>query len=170
MAKAKDTDRKILQELLRNSKISDRQLGKKLGISQATVTRRRRILEREIIGDYTFIPIWSKMGYEIFAINLIKSKPSIATTEKYEAIRKKGQEWLMKQPNIIMAGGCQGPGVNAFAISVHRNYPDFDEFTRRFKLEWGEAIDDFQPILINLVGNQIVKPFNLKYLSQTEQP
>lgn len=166
MAKSRDSDRKILQELMKNSKISDRQLGKKLGISQATVTRRRRMLEREVIENYTFIPNWSKFGYEIFAISLIKSKQSLATLEKYDAVRKRGQEWLMKQPNIIMAGGCQGPGVNAFNISVHRNYSDFDEFIQRFKLEWGEAIDDIQTVLINLAGKQVLKPFNLKYLSQ----
>ena len=79
MAKSRDSDRKILQELMKNSKISDRQLGKKLGISQATVTRRRRMLEREVIENYTFIPNWSKFGYEIFAISLIKSKQSLAT-------------------------------------------------------------------------------------------
>jgi DNA-binding Lrp family transcriptional regulator len=169
MEKIRDIDRRILQELIKNSKVSDRQLGKKLGISQATITRRRKMLEREIIQDYTFIPNWSKLGYEIFAINLIKSKQALATKEKYNATRKKGEEWLIRQANILMAGGCQGPGVNAFNISVHRNYADFDDFIQRFKLEWGEAIDDIQTVLINLAGKQVLKPFNFKALSLIEQ-
>jgi DNA-binding Lrp family transcriptional regulator len=169
MEKIRDIDRRILQELIKNSKVSDRQLGKKLGISQATITRRRKMLEREIIQDYTFIPNWSRLGYEIFAISLIKSKTSLATTQKYNAVRKKGQEWLMQQPSVLMAGGCQGPGVNAFNISVHRNYADFDDFVQRFKLEWGEAIDDIQTVLINLAGKQVLKPFNFRQLSLTEE-
>jgi len=168
MEKIKDIDRAILQALIRNSKVSDRQLGKKLGISQATVTRRRRMLEREVIQDYTFIPNWSKLGYEILAISLIKSKEALATKEKYDAVRKKGEEWLMKQSCILMAGGCQGPGVNAFNISVHRNYSGYDAFNQEFKLEWGEAIDDVQTVLINLAGKQVLKPLNFKALSLTE--
>ena len=167
MEQIRDVDRRILQELISNSKVSERGLGKKLGISQATVTRRRKMLEREVIQDYTFIPNWSKLGYEIFAISLIKSKEALATKEKYDNVRKRGEGWLIKQPSILMAGGCQGPGVNAFNISIHRNYAEFDDFIQRFKLEWGEAIDDIQIVLINLAGKQVLKPLNFKALLLT---
>jgi len=45
MTKLKVIDYKILFELTKNSKISDRKLAKKVGVSQPTITRRRAKLE-----------------------------------------------------------------------------------------------------------------------------
>jgi len=168
MSKLRDIDLKILFELMKNAKLSDRQISKKLGISQPTVTRRRTMLEKQFIDGYTLVPKWDKLGFEIFAITLVRSKPSLATKEQYEKIRKRGLEWLMKQSNIIMAGGCRGPGVNSFNLSLHKNYADYDEFMHRFRLEWGDAIDDIQSVLVSLAGRELLKPMHLKYLTQTE--
>jgi len=168
MRKLKPFDLKLLYELMKNAKRSDRDLAKKLGVSQPTVTRTRAFLEKELIEGYTTIPNWGKLGYEIFAITLIKVKSETATKERYEEVRKRGLEWLMKQPNIIMAGGCRGSRADSFNISLHKNYPDYDEFMRRLRLEWGEAIDDVQTILVNLVGKELLKPLHFKYLSETE--
>jgi len=44
---------KLLFELIKNSKRSDRDLAKILGISQPTVTRLRKVLEKEAITQYT---------------------------------------------------------------------------------------------------------------------
>jgi len=90
MVELKPSDYKLLLELMKDSKRSDRQLAKVLGISQPTVTRKRGFLEKELIDGYTAIPKWDKLGYEIFAITLVKIKPAIASREKYEATRKKG--------------------------------------------------------------------------------
>ncbi len=54
----KDIDYKILYELMKNSKVSDRQLAKKIGVSQPTIIRRRSRLEKEVINGYTAIPKW----------------------------------------------------------------------------------------------------------------
>jgi len=160
-------DRKLLRELLKDAKRSDRELSKKLGVSQPTVSRRRVQLEKELSDGYTIVPKWNKLGYEIMAITLVKSKSVLASKEKYESIRKKGLEWLMKQPNIIMSSGCSGLGFNVFNLSLHRNYSDYDEFTRNFKLEWGDAIEEIESIIINLAGPEVLKPLNLKYLAET---
>ena len=56
MTKLKDIDFKILFELMKNSKTSDRKLAKKIGVSQPTVTRRRARLQKEVIEGYTTIP------------------------------------------------------------------------------------------------------------------
>ncbi|HKZ94540.1 MAG TPA: AsnC family transcriptional regulator [Candidatus Bathyarchaeia archaeon] len=167
MKRPKDTDRRIISELIKNAKLSDRQISRKLGVSQPTVTRRRTLLEKQLIEGYTLVPKWDKFGYEIFAITLVKSKPSLSTKEQYEAVRKRGTEWLMKQPNVIMGGGCRGAGANSFMISLHKNYSEYDEFMYQYRREWGDAIDDVQPILVNLVGRELLKPLNLKYLAET---
>ena len=48
---------------MKNSKLSDRKLSKKIGVSQPTVTRRRARLEKEILDGYTAIPKWTELGY-----------------------------------------------------------------------------------------------------------
>ena len=159
-------DAKLLLELMKNAKRSDRELAKTLGVSQPTVTRTRAFLEKELIEGYTAIPKWGKLGYQLFAITLVKAKSETASRERYDAIRKKGLEWLMKQPCIIMAGGCRGTGADSFMISIHKSYSDYDECMRNYRLELGTIIDEVQTILVNLVGRELLKPLNLKYIAE----
>ena len=168
MKKLKDIDYQILFELMKNSKTSDRQLARRIGVSQPTITRRRAGLEKELIDGYTSIPKWDKFGYEIFAITLVKSKSSLASKEKYDLVRKRGVEWLMNRHNIIMAGGCRGDGTNAFMISIHKNYTDLDDFMREFNLELGDTLDDTNTIIVNLAGKDLIKPLHLKYLAEAK--
>ncbi|MDH5448453.1 MAG: Lrp/AsnC family transcriptional regulator [Candidatus Bathyarchaeota archaeon] len=168
MYKLKDIDYKILRELLNNSKTSDRQVAKKIGISQPTVTRRRARLERELIDGYTAIPKWEKLGYEILAITLVKTKEALGLKDSYKNAHEKGIKWLMKQPNVLMSGGCRGMGVSGFMISVHKSYSDYDSFMSKHKRELGDTFTDVQTVLVNLGGNQILKPFHLKYLAEAK--
>jgi DNA-binding Lrp family transcriptional regulator len=166
--KLKPLDYKLLFELMKNAKRSDRQLAKLLRVSQPTVSRRRAFIEKELIDGYTAVPKWKKLGYEILAITLIKTKSGLASKEKYAAVRKRGLEWLMKQPNIIMSGGCRGMGVSAFMISVHKNYSDYDEFMYKYRLELADTVDDLQTVIVNLAGRELLKPLHLKYLAETK--
>lgn len=168
MRKLKPLDYKLLFALMKNAKRSDRQLAKLLGVSQPTVSRRRAFIEKELIDGYTAIPKWKKLGYEILAITLIKTKSDLASKEQYPAVRKRGLEWLMKQPNIIMSGGCRGMGVTALMMSVHKSYSDFDDFMYRYRLELADTVDDLQTVLVNLGGRELLKPLHLKYLAETE--
>lgn len=161
-------DYKLLQELIKNSRRSDRQLAKVLGSSQPTVTRRRSSLEKEVIESYTAIPRWEKLGYELFAITFVKIKAVIASKEKYDETRKKGLEWLMKQPCIIMSGSCRGMGVDSFMISIHKSYKDYDDFMREHRLELGDFVEDVQSALVNLAGKEIVKTLSFRCLTGPE--
>jgi DNA-binding Lrp family transcriptional regulator len=169
MRKLNPVDYKLLFELMKNARRSDRELAKILGVSQPTVSRRRGFLERELIDDYTAIPKWEKLGYEIFAITLVKTKPVFSTKEKYLTVRKRGMTWLMKQPNIIMGGAIEGIGMNSFIFSIHKNYSDYDEFLHDVRLEMGDLIDEVQTLLVNLGARERVKPLNFKYLAELEE-
>ncbi len=168
MTGLRDIDRKILFELLRNSKISDRQLGKRLGVSQATVTRRRKMLEKDVIDSYTLVPRWDKIGYDILAINFVKVKPTIASGNEYQAVRDRGLKWLMSQSNIIMTASCRGMGMDAFNISIHKSYSDYDEWFTSFRQTMGDLADEMQSVLVNLKGKEVLKPLNFKYLAESK--
>jgi DNA-binding Lrp family transcriptional regulator len=168
MKEFKSLDYKLLSELIRNSRRSDRELAKVLHVSQPTVTRRRALVEKELIDGYTAIPRWEKLGYELFAITFVKIKAVIASKEKYSDTRKKGLEWMTKQPCIIMSGACRGMGVDSFMISIHKSYKDYDEFLRNHKLELGEFVEDVQSILVNLSGKEILKTLSFRCLFEAE--
>ena len=168
MSELKPIDRRILFELIKNSRRSDRELAKITNVSQPTITRRRTSLEKELVESYTVIPKWTKLGYNLFAITLVKIKTDTASKEKYDTVRKRGMEWLMSQPNILMAGGCRGMGVESFMISIHKTYADFDEFMHYYRLELGDLAEDVQSIIVNLAGRELLKPFNVKYLAEAE--
>lgn len=168
MKELKSLDYRLLAELIRNSRRSDRELAKVLNISQPTVTRRRALIEKELIDGYTTIPRWEKLGYELFAITFMKIKTSIASKEKYSETRKKGLEWVTKQPCIIMSGACRGMGVDSFMISIHKSYKDYDDFLRNNRLELGEYIEDVRSILVNLGGKEILKPLGFMHVFEAE--
>ena len=167
MKELKSLDYKILWELVKNSRRSDRTLARVLKSSQPTVTRKRTRLEKDFLNGYTAIPKWEKIGYEILAIALIKAV-GIFSSKEYPDIQKQGLEWLAKQPNVIMGGACEGMGMNAFIISLHKNFSDHSKFMLNLRLEMGNFIDEVQTILVDLRATQRLKPFHLKYLAGTE--
>jgi DNA-binding Lrp family transcriptional regulator len=164
----KSIDYKILFALMKNSKISDRQLAKEIGVSQPTVTRRRARLEKEAIDGYTAIPKWKTLGYEILAFTFIKSKQELWLKKNVHVFRERGTKWMMKHPNVLMSGGSQGMNMDGFMISVHRSYSSLDKFLSEQKNELGDMFTDIQTVIVNLGGSDILKPLHLKYLADAE--
>ena len=166
MRKRSDTMKKrmmsLLLELLKDSKRSDRDLAKVLGVSQPTVSRMRsRLVKEGWIKDFTIIPDFVKMGFEIMAISCFKSKVTEKSVEK--AI-----EVTMAKPNIIFASSGHGMGKNAVIISLHKNYTDFSNFLSDLRLEGGNDLQDYDTLLISLKGKTI-KPLSLKYLAEPKE-
>lgn len=166
MAPLKDIDFRILAELMKNSKTSDRKLAKILGVSQPTVTRRRAKLESELIDGYTVVPNWEKIGYKLLTITLIRTKSVFSSKEKYLEIRKRGMEWLKKQNNVLMGGACEGLGKNSFMISVHKTYGEYDKFIHKLRQEMADLLEDLQSVIVNLTATERIKPLHFKYLAQ----
>ncbi|MGC9346262.1 MAG: Lrp/AsnC family transcriptional regulator, partial [Candidatus Bathyarchaeales archaeon] len=60
----------LLYEFMKNSKRSDRELAKAVGVSQPTITRMRKNLEKlGYIREYTIMPALEKLGFEIITLN-----------------------------------------------------------------------------------------------------
>jgi len=71
----KKNEMRLLVELIKNCSRSDRKLAKVLGTSQPTVTRmRNRLVKEGVIQEFTVIPDFVKMGFEIVAVTLAKTK------------------------------------------------------------------------------------------------
>lgn len=153
----------VLLELLKDSSRSDRQIAKALGVSQPTVSRMRTKLVNEgVIKEFTVIPDFAKMGYEIMAISCVKLKPP--ATE----ILEKGMQWIKTHRNILFAADGEGMGKNGVVISLHKNYTDFSKFVSKSLQYWGEEIQDYDTMLVSLKGI-IAKHFSLKQVAELEE-
>ena len=166
MDNLKPTDQKILRELLKNSRKSDRELAKELGVSQPTVSRRRAYLEKNFIDGYTTIPKWEKIGFEIVAFTFVKHNIKYFKPKEREEAFGKVKEWMMKQPNAIFAMAGQGIGWDGVIISFHRSYSNFIEFIKKHNSDFSEFLIDSQSFISNMDPANIRKPFHLKYLSE----
>jgi len=153
---------RLLLELLKDSKRSDRELAKVLGVSQPTVSRMRsRLVKERVIREFTVIPDFVKMGYEITAITCFRAKYKIELIEKAE-------KWSKEHPNVIFAGSAQGMGKNGLMISLHKDYADFDSLISELLVEFGDDIEEHGTLIVNLKGT-ISKPLSLAYLAELEE-
>jgi len=157
----KETEIKLLAELLKNSKKSDRELAKVLGVSQATASRTRGKLERDrVIQEYTIIPDFTKLGFELLAITAGNFK-----VPRDEKVRERAIAYMKKFPNILFSSRAQGMGKDAVIISLHKDFTDYENFMAVLKSDWIDAVEDEESILISMKGF-VAKPFSLKYLAE----
>jgi DNA-binding Lrp family transcriptional regulator len=95
----RNVELRLISELMKNSRRSDRQLSKVLGISQPTVSRMLKKLEKEgVIKEYTMIPDFTKLGYELIVITLARYRNPIKLpeTEDVRKVSKKRQGILLQ--------------------------------------------------------------------------
>jgi DNA-binding Lrp family transcriptional regulator len=154
---------KLLRELVRDSRRSDRELARAIGTSQPTVTRNRKLLEG-YIRSYTIVPDFHKVGYEILALTFAKAK----TYGKEEVERKLdlAKKWAMEHPNILFASDGEGLGKDAVMVSVHRDYSKYADFMRDYTVKFSDFIADVQSFIVSLKTGIMIKPFDLAYLSE----
>ena len=152
---------KLLMELLKDSKRSDNEIAKIMGVSQPTISRmRQRLTDEGIIQEFTVIPDFVKVGFQIMAVSSFKLK----IAKDIEGLKK----LMMKRPNVIFSSIGEGMGKNGIIISFHKSYPEFSNFISNLRAEGKDIIDDLDSMLVSL-ENQIVKPLSLNYLAELEE-
>jgi DNA-binding Lrp family transcriptional regulator len=147
----KDIERRLLSELFRNSRRSDRQLAKSLGVSQPTVTRAIHRLEEEgYIKEYTVIPDFNKLGYDIMGFTFVKMKENLSSKEQ-EEFRKFVSKFEKEHPHAELIG-VSGSGLNkdyAF-VSFFKNYSAYWEIQKISKEVPYSDINASESFLVNL--------------------
>jgi len=151
---------KLLCELIKNSRQSDRDLAKILGFSQPSVSRLRKILEKEAILQYTAIPDFSYLGFDLIVITFYRMKKPV------HPLREKAEKWLKEQPNLVFSSEGQGMDADRVMMSVHKDYADFSEFHRKCGRELGPYIESFRNFLVSFRGHEISRLFSFNDLAR----
>ncbi|MDH5461601.1 MAG: winged helix-turn-helix transcriptional regulator [Candidatus Bathyarchaeota archaeon] len=156
----KELPHQLLRELLKNSKRSDRELAKVLGVSQPTITRTRQKLEKNgIIEGYTIIPNFKKMGFEILGMTLIKMRPEILETEMTKRIKERAAQF----PTAIFVSNGEGLNTNFVVISFNRNFTEYHNRLNILRSDWKDFIENIESFIIS-IGEGEYKRLSLTYL------
>jgi len=156
----------ILSTLIQNGRKSDRQLVKELGVSQPTASRTRRKLEDNgFIKEYTSIPDFEKIGYQILAVTFVKLDKTL-DSKSIEEAREHAKDFLNNNPEIVMIERGIGMGYDGIIMSYHEDYASYQEFTDKLKeLDYLDLskIDSF---LINLQDKIQYRSFTFSTLAK----
>jgi DNA-binding Lrp family transcriptional regulator len=125
----KKVEVKLISELMKNSRRSDRELAKSIGISQPTITRLRTKLEKErYIKEYTIIPDFAKLGYHLMAITFATIK--VPDAERIAEIAKTARKVFHESAplEILCSARGMGLGYQGIFISLHEDYASYLQF------------------------------------------
>jgi len=148
----------LLYELMKDSKRSDRELAKAIGVSQPTITRMRKNLENlEYIREYTVIPALEKIGFEILALNFLSAN-----------LTPEFNDWISKNSKIIFASTGEGAEGNTLLLaSIHKDFTDFSEFISEIRKLFASNVQSLKSFLSSLKVD-VVKPFSLRNLERIQ--
>jgi len=158
---------RILSELMKNARRSDRELARLIGTSQPTVTRIRTKLEKNgYIREYTVIPNFQKLGYQILAVTHFKYKKRFDAEQIKKAKKILGKSFTEGPFEIIMAERGLGGGYNGVMISVHRDYESFTALMNWAQQFYDLELDEFESFLVNLAEEVRYRPLTFSSLAR----
>lgn len=162
----KDTDLRLISELMANSRRSDRKLAEALGVSQPTVSRTIKRLEKEgVIREFTMIPDFRKLGYKILALTFVKLKQTLNEAQ-IERARKMAEESLNSGSlEVVMLERGLGLNSDGVFITYHGDYTShvkFIEWLRQFDFL---AIEEVRSFLVSLDDDVHYRPLTFSALA-----
>ena len=147
----KEIELRILAELMKNSRRSDRELARAIGSSQPTITRTRRKLEKEgYINEFTIIPNFNKIGYHLFALTFFTWRKGISAKEMEEARRSALKQALSVPPNVVLIERGIGLGYDSFMASFHKDYTSYTNLMNEVRKSPNMDPSRIESFLVNL--------------------
>jgi len=86
------------------------------------VSHPRKILQKEATLQYTSIPKFSYLGFDIVALTFYVMK------EPSQYLKEKAEKWMNTQPNVVFSSEGEGIEADTVVISMHSDYGDFSKF------------------------------------------
>lgn len=131
----KGIELKLIAELMRNSHRSDRELAEVLGVSQPTITRARSRLEKEgYLREYTVVPDFVKLGFQLASFILVKMKEGLSAEELEKARKISLKDMAESAPDeIVLFLRGIGGDYSGVLVSFQKNYSDYAKLIGRLK-------------------------------------
>jgi DNA-binding Lrp family transcriptional regulator len=163
----KDIELRLISELMKNSRRSDRELAKATGVSQPTVSRTIMRLEKEgVVKEYTMIPDFSKIGFTIMAVTFVNfsGQPSDEKVEELKSIAREFQRKSTFPTAMIMSG--MGLGFDRIIVSFHEDYSSYSRFLTLSRQLSTQGIASVENFVINLCDKAHYQPLTMATLGR----
>jgi DNA-binding Lrp family transcriptional regulator len=147
----KEVELKLVSELMKNSRKSDRQLARAIGTSQPTVTRIRSRLEKEgYIKEYTMIPDFGKLGYHLLGLTFVKLKKMLDPVEIEKARQITRESIVENRFGIVMLERGLGLRYDGVIMAFYKDYSDYSEHKKALKEYSFLELGDIEGFLISM--------------------
>jgi DNA-binding Lrp family transcriptional regulator len=147
----KPVELRLISELMKNSRRSDRELARAVGVSQPTISRLIKKLEKNgVIKEYTMIPDFCKLGYELLALTFVKLKESLAAEETEKARETTKQKLRESRHGIILLERGIGLGYDGVIVSLYKDYATYTEHRNEIRQYPFLEVSDVEGFLISL--------------------
>ncbi len=166
----KSTEIRIIAELMKNSRRSDREIAHAVGTSQPTVSRTIKKLEKEgTIREYTMIPDFKRLGYQIMAFAFL-GKPETQRREESEELRKAAVELEKKTPfaNMMVVDGM-GIGKGRVLINLYKDYGSYTEGMETIKSLPHVEAEETESFLVDLSNERNFRVLSMKEIARHVQ-
>ncbi len=173
MEELKDIEIRIVVELMRNSRRSDREIARVVGVSQPTVGRIIRKLEkRGVIKEYTMIPNFQMLGFAVMGLTRYQLPPEpfpgSATARKA----------LMERYGCLLAVEGMSQNANRQIVSLYETYSEYWNAMNFLKTLPSVDTDKIDSLLVDLndqtgfrhIGMSTIAERLLQRLKKEENP
>ncbi|MDH5483182.1 MAG: Lrp/AsnC family transcriptional regulator [Candidatus Bathyarchaeota archaeon] len=162
----KDVELKLICELMKDSRRSDRDLAKVIETSQPTVTRTRTKLEKEgYIKEYTMIPDFQKLKLEIMAITFVGFARQLSPKET-EELRQTSKKFAEENPTaVLMAMNGMGLGCDRVFVSFHKNYSSYMKTINVIKQIPSVNTAHVESFVVSLLEKEHFQPLTFKTIA-----
>lgn len=149
----KSLELRIVAELMRNSRRSDRELAKVIGVSQPTIARTINRLERMgVIQEYTMIPNFHMLGYTIMGSTRFElTEPPVEDRAKSRKTLIDAEEDKPHAVPIAAKGHCEGR--NQIFVNFYENYSEYVKGMKTLKAIPFINVENIDTFLIDLTDN-----------------
>lgn len=146
-------ERVVLIELLKNAKLSDRELAAKLNASQPTVTRiRNKLFENGFFSKYTILPSLSSAGLNLMAFTFFRRINTDTKKGLFEFIRQSAC-------TVFCAEGEGLREQTLIMITVHSDFDKFEQFMRGIRNKFDTKVEGISTFFVPVKST--VKDFDL---------
>jgi DNA-binding Lrp family transcriptional regulator len=162
----KEVELKLISELMKNSRRSDRELAKAIGVSQPTVSRLIKKLEREgVIKEYTMIPDFTKIGYHLLAVTFVKLKSTLSSEGVDKARETAKQELRESSFGVIMLERGLGLRHDGVIISYCEDFATYAQHKNAIMQYPFLEVSDVETFLVSLDDKVRYRPLTLTHLA-----
>ena len=163
----RELELKLISELMKDSRQSDRELAKKIGVSQPTITRTRTKLEKKgVIKEYTMLPDLSKLGYEIMALTFVRFREQVSRKDLDEVLKAaRNLERKLPHSTLMVMSGI-GMNYDRVILSFQENYGSYTEMMQMIRQLPFLDVDHIESFMVNLKDKSHFQPITFSIMAE----